>query len=336
MSVSRSSMSPVSLGVVPTHFRFVGGLVPHEDGCLPRNEAGEIVIVAGLRELRKQSPVAFDCVQVSLFPGTKPEEIDALVAGVKGLGLEVDFVLMVGGVNPMNPADEDAVIEQLLPNLQAAVRHGAKHVSSTSIEEWMGAEGRREGGDYEAAIAQNVKLHLRAYQEAGLESSTIEHWHIEFLRPGEFQTFTSLQRGWECVHAINKELGRPFFQVLVDAAHCADSGVLLEENEKLIHRIADAGEFGIFHASAKTTRGCLGEDGGWIEALMSAAACAGSLKSVYVEVFDHEDPALEPLRQVDPGHGVDTTHGRTYNQVVSDGLVWVCAQLDRLGERGNL
>lgn len=334
---SRITLKPdIQLGIVPTHLRFVGGLVPEAGGRLPRNGDGEIVIVAGVRDLVGQSPVAFSCVQVSLFPGTLPEELDLLVHGLKGLGLEVDFVLMVGGVNPMNPADEDAVIAQLLPNLKSAVRHGARHVSSTSIEEWMSAEGPRAGADYEAAMEQNARLHARAYQEAGLEGSTVQSWNIEFLRPGEFKTFTSLQRGWECVHRINQELGKPFFKILVDAAHCGDSGVPLAENVALVSRIAAANELGVFHASAKTTRGCLSSDDGWIGAMLTAMAKTGSLKHVYVEMFDHADAALEPLRQLEPGHGVDTCDGRTYTGVMADGLADVARRLNNLHARGIL
>jgi len=326
----------VQLGVVPTHLKFVGGLVPNESGCLPRKPDGEIVIVAGMRELLEKSPVAFSCVQVSLFPGTRPEELDLLVQGLKLLGLEVDFVLMVGGVNPMNPADEDAVIAQLLPNLKSAVRHGARHVSSTSIEEWMSREPPREGAQYEAAIEQNAKLHCRAYEQAGLEGTSVQSWNIEFLRPGEFKTFTSLQRGWECIQRMNEKLGKPFFKILVDAAHCGDSGVSLAENEALVAKIAAAGELGIFHASAKTTRGCLSSDDGWTGAMLTAMAKTGSLRHVYLEMFDHRDEALAPLRALEPGHGIDTTDGRSYTDVMTDGLIDVARRLNNLAARGIL
>ncbi len=329
--------STVKLGIVPTHLRFVGALVPDEDGRFPRNAAGEIRVVSGVRELLKISPVQFGCVQVSIFPGTDSAEIAALVSGLQALGLEVDFVLMVGGVNPMNPADEDAVVAQLLPNLKAAAAHGTHHVSSTSIEEWMSVnECRREGADFEAAIAQNVKVHLRAYEEAGLAGSSVKSWHIEFLRPGEFKTFTSLDRGWAFVSAANKALGKPFFKMLVDAAHCGDSGVTIDENRELITRIAAAGELGVFHASAKTTRGCLSTDDGWIGALLTAMAKTGELRHVYVEMFDHADDGLEMLRKVEAGHGVDTRDGRTYTEVMADGLADIAHRLNNLAARGIL
>jgi hypothetical protein len=326
----------IELGIVPTHLRFIGGLVPDDKGRMPRNADGEIAVVAGVRELVEKSPVRFSCVQVSLFPGTLPEELDRLVPGLKELGLDVDFVLMVGGVNPMDPKDEDAVLGQLLPLLKSAVQHGARHVSSTSIEAWMSSEPPREGADYEAAIQQNAKLHLRAYEEAGLEGSSIQSWNIEFLRPGEFMTFTSLQRGWECIHAINQKLGKPFFKILVDAAHCADSGVPLAENQALVQTIAEANELGVFHASAKTTRGCLSSDDGWIGGMLAAMAGTGALKHVYVEMFDHQDEALEALRQLEPGFGVDTRDGRSYTEVMADGLGDVARRLNNLAARGIL
>lgn len=329
--------SKVQLGVVPTHLRFVGGLLPDENGRFPRNDDGVIRVVAGMKELCEISPVKFSCVQVSFFPGTAPAESDELIRGLEALDLEVDFILMVGGVNPMNPADEDAVVAQLLPNLKAAVAHGARHVSSTSIEEWMSAnETRRDGADFEAAIAQNVKVHLRAYHEAGLAGSCVENWHIEFLRPGEFKTFTNLERGWAFVSAANKALGKKFFKLLVDAAHCGDSGLSIVENEALIARIGAAGELGIFHASAKTTRGCLTTDDGWISALLTATAKTGELRQVFVELFDHQDPALEMLRKLEPGHGIDTLDGRTYNKTTADGLADIAHRLNNLAARGIL
>ena len=59
---------------------------------------------------------------------------------------------------------------------------------------------------------------------------------------------------------------------MVDAAHCGDSELTIPENEETIQEISDAGALGIFHASAKTTRGCLSTDDGWIGALLSACA----------------------------------------------------------------
>jgi hypothetical protein len=190
--------------------------------------------------------------------------------------------------------------------------------------------------DFDAAVAQNVKVHIRAAKESGLLDSSIDSWHIEFLRPGEFKTFTNLGKAWSFVRAANQQLGRNFFKLLVDAAHCGDSGLSIPENEKLIADIAAAGDLGIFHASAKTTRGCLSTDDGWIGATLAAAAKTGSLETVFVELFHHEDVALGALREIEPGHGIDTLNGRTYTETVIDGLVDVTRRLNNLQARGFL
>lgn len=326
----------VQLGVVATHFRFVGGIVPDEHGKFPRDADGTLRMLAEMKALCDISPVKMSVVQVSYFSSADPTEMAEIVSGLKAMGLEVQYVIMVGGANPMNPADEDAVVAQLVSSVRSAIHHGVRHVSSTSIEEWMSADEPRTGEAFEAAVAQNVKLHLRVYQEAGIEGSCIENWHVEFLRPGEFKTFTNVDRGWSFVKAANEALGKKFFKLLVDAAHCGDSGLTIAENVDLITRICEAGEFGIFHASAKTTRGCLSTDDGWISVLLTAAAKTGELQHVFVEVFDHADPTLEPLRQLEPGHGVDTRDGRSYTQVVADGLGDIAHRLNNLKARGLL
>lgn len=328
--------SKVQLGVVTTHFKFVGGIVPDENGKFPRDANGTLRVISEMRALCEVSPVKMSIVQISFFSFADATEVAEMLSGLKELGLEIHYVIMVGGANPMNPADEDAVVSQLVPSIKSAIHHGVRHVSSTSIEEWMSSDVARNGEAFEAAIAQNVKLHLRVYQEAGIEGSCIENWHIEFLRPGEFKTFTNVDRGWAFVKAANKALGKKFFKLLVDAAHCGDSGLTMAENEKLITKICEAGEFGIFHASAKTTRGCLSTDDGWIGAMLAAAAKAGGLKYVFVEVFDHTDAALEPLRKLEPGHGVDTRDGRSYTEVMADGLADVARRLNNLKARGFL
>jgi hypothetical protein len=326
----------VQLGAVTTHFRFIGGIVPDENGKFPRDADGRFRMLSEMKALCDISPVKMSVVQISYFSSSDPEEMAEIVSGLKAMGLEVQYVIMVGGANPMNPADEDAVVAQLASSVKSAIHHGVRHVSSTSIEEWMSADAPRTGEAFEAAVAQNVKLHLRVYQEAGIEGSCIENWHVEFLRPGEFKTFTNVDRGWSFVKAANQALGRKFFKLLVDAAHCGDSGLSLAENVDLITEICKAGEFGIFHASAKTTRGCLSTDDGWISALLTAAAKTGELKHVFVEVFDHADPTLEPLRELEPGHGVDTRDGRSYTEVVADGLGDIARRLNNLKVRGFL
>lgn len=323
----------IALGVVPTHLGFVDALVPDADGHFQREADGRIKIVAEMDRICALSPVRPSCVQISLFPGTSEGDIAEMMQGLKALKLDVHLIMMVGGANPMNPADEDAVISQLIGSLRAAQTYGAASVASTSIEEWMNGPVDM---DLDTAIAQNVKLHIRAVKESGLLDSAITSWHIEFLRPGEFKTFTNISRAWAFIKAINKELGRDYFKLLIDSAHMGDSGLSIEENQRLIGELAAANHMGIFHASAKTTRGCLSTDDGWVGATLLAAAKTGKLETVFVEAFRHDDPALQPLRDLEPGHGVDTTDGRTYTQVIIDGLVDVAHRLNNLKARGIL
>ena len=329
--------SPVKIGVVPTHLKFVGGLVPDDNGKIPRDDAGELILVANMKFLTQNSPVKIGCVQIPYFPGLDESDVSEMVTGFRELDLDVHFILMVGGVDPMNPHDEDQVVEMLVGGLNAAKKHGVAHVSSTSVEAWMAPGAKpKEGAEFDAAVAQNVKVHTRAVREFGVTGSGIKAWHIEFLRGGEFQTFTDIGKIWKFVSAANEELGEPFFKVMVDAAHCGDSVLSIPENEVLIGEIASAGALGIFHASAKTTRGCLSTDDGWIGALMTACAKTGCLEMAFVELFHHEDPALEALRELDPGHGLDTTDGRSYDEAVIDGLVDVARRLNNMKTRGIL
>lgn len=327
----------LELGVVPTHIKFVGGLVPDENGRLPRDADGQIMALAELTRLKAASTVDFNAAQISLFPGVAAEDNEELFVGIKKLGINPHIVLMVAGGNPMDPADEDTVAEILIEGLKFAKKFDIENVGSTSIEEWMKPGATRLTGDaYAAAVAQNVKLHTRCVREAELIGSCVKAWHIEFLRGIEFQTFNDARRCWEFVKAANEELGQPFFKVLVDAAHCGDSDLSMEENIAIIKEMAAAGAFSMFHASAKTTRGCLSTDDGWIGSLLTACAQTGELKTVFVELFHHEDAALEGLRTADPRHGVDTTDGRTYSEVVCDGLVDVARRLNNLHSRGMM
>jgi hypothetical protein len=327
----------IELGVVPTHIRFVGGLVPDENGRLPRNAAGKNLAVAEMEQILSQSPVTVQAVQLTVFPGVHEGDFDEMMNGLKALGLKVYLILMVGGADPMDPADEDKVVAMLKSSITAAIKHGVTQVASTSVEEWMKPGAKpKTGSALAAAIAQDAKVHCRVVEESGLLNSCVKHWHIEFLRGGEFQTFTSVPKAWELVKAMNAKLGQKFFKLMVDAAHCGDSGLTIPENEAVIKELAAADEMGIFHASAKTTRGCLSTDDGWISALLRACADTGKLETVFVELFDHEDPALAGLREMDPRHGIDTRDGRTYTQAVIDGLVDVTRRLNNLQKRGIL
>jgi hypothetical protein len=327
----------IDFGIVPTHIKFVGGLVPDEAGRLPRGDDGQLLLVAAMNDIIANSPVAINSVQVPFFAGVDKGDCDELFNSVKAAGMKPLFIMMVGGGNPMDPKDEDAVCAMLVEGLKAAQRYGADNVSSTSLEEWM-KPGATEltGADFDAAVAQLGKVHARAVRESGSLESCIKTWHIEFLRGIEFQTFTDVKRGWTAVKAMNEALGVPFFKIIVDAAHCGDSVLTMEENVAAIEEIAKEGGIGMFHASAKTTRGCLSTDDGWIAHLLTACAKTGALEIVLVELFHHEDPALAGLREADPGHGLDTRDGRSYSQCVCEGLADVAHRLNNLVVRGIL
>ena len=335
MAVQIPNKSNIQLGVVPTHTKFVGGLAPDENGKLPRGEDGQLVMVSEMAHLTANSPAKIDSVQITLFPGTDAGDLDDMMSSFKELGLIVHLIMMVGGASPINAEDEDKVVDMLNSGLASAKQYGVEQVSSTSFEEWMQGEPQ-EGDAFEAAVAQVAKVHARCYRESDLANSCVQGWHLEFLRGGEFQTFTSSAKAWRVVKAINEDIGTPFFKLMVDAAHCGDSDLDIPENEAVIQELSDNGALGIFHASAKTTRGCLSTDDGWIGALLSAYARTGNMKHVFVEIFHHEDPALEALRELDSGHGIDTSDGRTYSEMVIDGVVDVTRRLNNFVSRGIL
>ncbi|MGC6427269.1 MAG: hypothetical protein ACON5H_09785 [Akkermansiaceae bacterium] len=328
--------SGVQLGILGTHLGFLDALVPDDEGHLPRDESGELVVFAGAKAICEMSPVKVDSIQISSFGTTLPEDMDELIGKLKGIGLDPQLVMMVGGVNPYNPDDEDAAVAQLQVNIGCAIRNGITQINSTSIEEWMSGEGPKDEDEFSARVAQNIKLHARAYRESGLADSCVENWNIEFLRPGEFENFTSLAKLMPVMNGLRKELGNSFFRVLVDAAHCGDSGTTMAENKALIAELASNDQLGPFHCSVPTTRGCLTSDDGWVPALLAASARTGKLESAFVEIFRHDDPALEGLRKLDPGHGVDTTGGRTYTELMVDGLIEAARRLNNYKSRGML
>ncbi len=333
MATHITSRSNIVLGVVPTHIKFVGGLVPDEDGRLPRGDDGRLLVVSEMEKICSDSPATIHSTQISVFPGVAESDTEDMISGLRDLGLEVHIILMIGGADPMNPADEDKVVEILGAGVETAKRYGITHIASTSFEEWMSGAKAKEGADFEAAVEQLASVHARIYNEYGIAESCIQHWHLEFLRGIEFSTFTSIDKAWQVVRRANELTASKCFQVMVDAAHCGDSHLSIPENQQVIAEIAAAGEMGIFHASAKTTRGCLSTDDGWIGALLTAAAATGELKHVFVELFHHEDVALQGLREAVEGHGVDTTDGRSYNQTVIDGIVDVTRRLNNLKAR---
>lgn len=68
-------------------------------------------------------------------------------------------------------------------------------------------------------------------------------------------TFTTLEKAWKVVKAMNAAAGgRKFFKVLVDSAHCGDSGEDVGATKKLLEEMIKAGDVNMVHASVPTTR----------------------------------------------------------------------------------
>ena len=152
MTKSLANHSPISLGVVPTHLTFASGIAPTESGDWPRDESGQIKILSYFRRLVAESPVSINCAQLSQFAGTSDEANTELVDGLKALGLEVQFIMMVGEGDPMNPADEDTVVQLLVEGLKTAQKFGVSQVASTSLEAWMSGGKPKTGDEFLSLI----------------------------------------------------------------------------------------------------------------------------------------------------------------------------------------
>ena len=95
MAETISLKTNVELGVVPTHIKFVGGLVPDDDGRLPRSDVGELLVVEEMAKLTAASPVKIQSAQVTAFPGVDAGDMDDLFSGLRALDLEVHIIMMV-------------------------------------------------------------------------------------------------------------------------------------------------------------------------------------------------------------------------------------------------
>ena len=130
-----------------------------------------------------------DAIQISSFGGTKSDDADELITNLKRLGLEAQLVMMVGGVNPMNPDDEDGAVEQLLVHIETAKRHGITQVNSTSVETWLDGEPPKNDEEFQARIAQNIKLHHRVYRDGETSPIPVSRTGISsFSVPVNFKT----------------------------------------------------------------------------------------------------------------------------------------------------
>ena len=158
----------VQLGVVPTHIKFVGGLVPDGEGRLPRGDDGRLIVVSEMAAICEASPVPVQNAQITIFPGTHEADTDEMFGGLRDLGLGLHPIMMVGGADPMDPADEEKVAAMLPAGLKVAIKHGITQVASTSIEPSIHPGAPPKPGEaFAAAVAQNVRSPLPAYPQAG-------------------------------------------------------------------------------------------------------------------------------------------------------------------------
>ncbi|MEO0416511.1 MAG: hypothetical protein AAF226_16320, partial [Verrucomicrobiota bacterium] len=119
------SLKPdIELGVVPTHIKFVGGLVPDDNGRLPRGDDGKLLSVTEMEAIVAESPVKVHSAQVPAFPGMDEGDTEELINSLRELDLGVHIIMMVGGADPMKPEDEDAVVEMLKAGLEVAKKFG--------------------------------------------------------------------------------------------------------------------------------------------------------------------------------------------------------------------
>lgn len=333
MNTQLINHTSVKIGFVPSHLGLAKTHVPDENGKLARDESGRILLLEGILNTCSASPVKVDVIQIMLFPGICDADMNQLIEGVLSLDAEPQLILMVGGLDPMCASDEDAATQLLLRGCNLAKRFSIKHICSTSVEAWMATPAPVNQAERDQRVAQITKLHHRVFVEGELEQSSIDSWHLEFLRPGEMNTFTSISSIEPVVSELNKLVGSPFFKILVDAAHCGNGDLTVSENQALIEQLAGANQFEVFHASVPTTRGCLSSDDCWVGSLLNAAASSGALKYVFVEVFHHSDPALQPLRDYDEGHGINTTCGRSYADVVNHNIEGIALRMNNLQNR---
>ena len=90
-------------------------------------------------------------------------------------------------------------------------------------------ETERKG--FDAGVKQLIKVHARCFKECGLAKSTIESWHLEFLRGVEFQNFTNAAKAAKVVKGINKKIKKKFFKVMIDAAHAETPTCQLQKSK---------------------------------------------------------------------------------------------------------
>lgn len=81
MSAALSVKPKVASGFVPAHIKFVGGLLPDEQGNFPHEADGRLTLVAEMDRICTQSPVRPSCVQISAFRRTSEAKTAEMIHG---------------------------------------------------------------------------------------------------------------------------------------------------------------------------------------------------------------------------------------------------------------
>ena len=159
-----------------------------------------------------------------------------MIEKLRALGLDVDLIMMLGGVDPKNPADEDGVVAQLLPSVKAAMKHGISTVSSTSIDVWMGPEGTGLSGEaFDAAVDEVADASRRlldamerekAFLFASQEGRFL--WHIDEALRRLYKTPEIYGR----CHSCKGEIAFERLDALPHARYCIDCKQKEEDAKK--------------------------------------------------------------------------------------------------------
>lgn len=325
--------SKVKFGVVMVHRGFdAHKLTP----------SGKFDYVFALDWLIDHSPVKISTVQVPLFP-------DHLCKG-KGLGTtkklfrelrkrvkNVVAVLMLT-TNPLDPANKAVAIETLRNGLIQAGKLGVRTCSATSFEAWLNGtvNGLKplKGKKLTQAIDLLVDIHVQAIKDALADGCKVRYLDMEYLRPGEFTTFTNMNIALRVIHRINEKLQMGFCRLLDDTAHAEDSGLPLGAQDRVRNNAGFYDEHGTCHASEPTTRGAIGVSSSAVVDGIRSMAMHGELRDLLVEIFDCAGEETAPMRKYIKGYG-RKTYGNI-NEAMVEALILVQKTINGLVKEGVL
>ena len=329
------NQSSVKLGVVMVH----RGFNAH------KMNGNRFDYVVGLDWLIKHSPVEISAVQVPLFPdhlreGKGLAKTKRLFKELRKRVRYVVPVLMLT-TNPLDPKNKSEAIETLRNGLVQSGELGSEVCAATSFEAWLDGtiNGIKplKGKKLRKAIDLLVDIHVSAIHAAYQERCGVQRLDMEYLRPGEFITFTNMRIALRVIGEINRKLQCGFIcRLLDDTAHAKDSGLSMKDQNKVrgICSCSDNHHIGTCHASEPTTRGALGSGGSAVVQGIRSMYRHGNPRTLMVEIFDCEGEETAPMRQYIKGYGKKTY--RDINVAVVEGLILVQNTLNQLAGERNL